>query len=137
MKKSFSATLSLILVVNLASLALTPSLVGATGDDVGDLINEQLEPVGDVYGNPDVSPTTLSESIAKIISVVLGFLGVIFIVLIIYAGFVWMTAAGNEEKISTAKKTMIAAIIGAAIVLLSYAITAFVITNLIKATTAS
>ncbi len=135
MKKSFSALLNLALVVSIVSLALMPSLVGATTGDIGGLINGQLEPVGDIYGDPDVSETALSEAIAEIIQIVLGFLGVIFIVLIIYAGFVWMTAAGNEEKITTAKKTMIAAIIGVTIVLLAYAITSFVITNLINATT--
>ncbi|MBI3290905.1 hypothetical protein HYZ76_01325 [Candidatus Falkowbacteria bacterium] len=132
MRKSF-IFLSLILIFNLLSLLATPAIVGA--QDVADLITEQLEPVENVY-SPDepVTPTTFSKTIAGIIKVVLGFLGIIFLVLILYAGFMWMTSAGNEDKISSAKKTMVAAIIGAAIVLAAYAISYFVIDQLLLAT---
>ena len=77
---------------------------------------------------------TLGQFVAAVIKVMLGFLGVIFIVLIIYSGITWMTSAGNEEKIGTAKKTMIAATIGLAIVLSAYAITFFIIDKLLEAT---
>ena len=73
--------------------------------------------------------------ISWIIKVILGLLGVIFIVLIIYAGFMWMTSAGNEDAISKAKKTIIAAIVGLAIVLFAYMITIFVIDQLLIAST--
>ncbi|HCU48075.1 TPA: hypothetical protein DIC39_03425 [Patescibacteria group bacterium] len=71
---------------------------------------------------------------AKIINIVLGFLGVVFIVLIIYAGFQWMTASGNEEKISQAKKMIGNAVIGLLIILASYAITFFIFTGIKKST---
>src|SRR3989344_6594144 len=77
---------------------------------------------------------SLGQMVATVIKGVLTFLGVVFVVLIIYAGVVWMTSAGNEEKIATAKKTMIAATIGLAIVLSAYAITFFVIDKLLEAT---
>lgn len=72
--------------------------------------------------------------ISDIIKVFLSFLGVIFIVLIIYAGFMWMTAAGAEDKITKAKTTLAAAIIGLAIILAAYAITYFAIDQIIEAT---
>lgn len=72
--------------------------------------------------------------VSDIIKIFLSFLGVIFIVLIIYAGFMWMTAAGNADKVGKAKNTMIAAIIGLAIVLSAYAITYYVIDQIIEAT---
>ena len=72
--------------------------------------------------------------ISDIIKVFLSFLGVIFIVLIIYAGFMWMTAAGAEDKITKAKTTLVAAIIGLAIILAAYAITYFAIDQIIEAT---
>lgn len=74
--------------------------------------------------------------VAKIINVLLGVLGVVFIVLIIYAGFTWMTAAGNEEKITKAKGMIGNAVIGLAIVLASYAIATFIFTGLKKSTLA-
>jgi len=115
----------------LFAFAITPVLAA---DEVGNLITNQLNPIATVYGGQGGDPNSLSKTIAEIIKVVLGFLGVIFIVLILYAGFMWMTSAGNEEKINTAKKTMVAAIIGTAIVLAAYAITFFVIDQLLLAT---
>ena len=75
--------------------------------------------------------TRLSEIIGMIISVGLSLLGIIFIVLIIYAGFNWMTAGGDEGKVETAKKTLSRAIIGLIIVAGSYAIWWFVLQRII------
>jgi len=80
---------------------------------------------------------SLGEMISYVIKLVLSLLGIIFVILIIYAGFTWMTAAGNDEKISSAKKTIISATIGLAIVLAAYAITYFVIDQLLEATQGS
>jgi hypothetical protein len=52
--------------------------------------------------------------------------GIIFLVLMVYAGFLWMTAGGNEENVEKAKKLIMAAVIGIAIVLAAYSITYFV-----------
>lgn len=81
--------------------------------------------------NPDVG---VAGIISYIVKVLLSFLGVIFVVLIIYAGFLWLTSAGNEDKISKAKKIMTAAVIGLAIILAAYTITYFVIDKLLEAT---
>lgn len=64
--------------------------------------------------------------ISQIIRIVLSFLGIIFLVLMILAGFRWMTAAGNEETVKKAQGTIKTAIIGLVIVLAAYAITYFV-----------
>ena len=65
--------------------------------------------------------------IARIIRVVLGLLGMGAIVLMLYAGFTWMTSMGNQEKIDKAKKTIFGAAIGLAIILSAYAITNFIL----------
>jgi len=77
------------------------------------------------------------ETVAKVVNVILGFLGIIAVVLILIAGFLWMTAAGNEEKIATAKKLMSAGVIGLVIVLAAFGIARFVIRAMIDATGAS
>ena len=74
------------------------------------------------------------ETIASIINVALGLLGIIAVVIVLAGGFTWMTAAGNEEKVDKAKKMIFAGIIGLAIILSAYAIARFVITSLITAT---
>lgn len=128
MKKSIAS----LLCASFIMLMLSVNFVSASVQ--GDIQN-QLQPVGDVYGQSGTTDgQLLARAVADVIKIVLGFLGVIFVVLIVYAGFMWMTSGGNEDKIKSAKQTMIAAIIGAAIVLGAYAITTFVIDGLLKAT---
>jgi len=74
------------------------------------------------------------ETAAKVVNVILGFLGIIAVVLILIAGFLWMTAAGSEEKIGTAKKLMSAGVIGLVIVLAAFGIARFVISSMLSAT---
>ncbi len=73
-------------------------------------------------------------TIAKIIRVVLGFLGTIALVLILYAGYTIMTSAGNEQKVATGKKILLNATIGLAIIMSAFAITQFVLNKLAQAT---
>ena len=63
----------------------------------------------------------------RYIGIALSFLGAIFLLLIIYGGVLWMTAGGNEEQITKAKKIMIRSLIGFIIVIAAYAITYAVI----------
>lgn len=65
--------------------------------------------------------------IANIIRVALTLVGTILLVIILYAGFLWMTAGGNEEKIATAKKILTNAVIGLAIILSAYMIVTFIL----------
>lgn len=80
-----------------------------------------------------LATTDIRVVIGNIIRVFLGLLGTIAIVLILYAGFLWMTASGNEEKIEKAKKILMNAVIGLAIVLSAYGITSFIISRLLSA----
>lgn len=72
---------------------------------------------------------------ANIINIILGFLGIIALVLIIYAGFKWMTAAGNETQVGDAKKLLVAAVIGLIIILSAFALSSFVLDAVYRATT--
>ena len=72
-------------------------------------------------------------TIARIIKALMTVLGTVAVILIVYAGFLWMTAGGNEEQITKAKKLILNATIGLIIILSAYAIAAFVIDNIYKA----
>lgn len=74
------------------------------------------------------------EVVASVINVLLSLLGVLFVALIVYAGFLWMTANGNEDQVGRAKKTLYAAVIGLLIISSAYIIAQFVITSSIQAT---
>jgi hypothetical protein len=73
----------------------------------------------------------MAEIIGTSINAVLGLIGTIFLVLMIYAGYNWMTARGDEEKVTKAKDTITRAIIGLIIVVGSYAIWGFIFSKLI------
>jgi len=62
-------------------------------------------------------------AVARMIRVVLNFVGLIFLVLTIYAGFLWMTAGGAEEKVEKAQKLIKRSMIGLLIILSAYSIT--------------
>lgn len=94
--------------------------------------NGGLNQVGQAYGGGD--PKDVRIITANIINVILGFLGIIAVVLILYAGFKWLTAGGNEENIETAKKILTAGAIGLAIILASWGVVTFVLPALLNAT---
>ncbi|MDD5043549.1 MAG: Ig-like domain-containing protein [Patescibacteria group bacterium] len=78
--------------------------------------------------------TDIRITIARIIRIALGLLGAIATVIILYGGFLWMTAAGNEEKMETAKKILKNGAIGLAIIITSFSIASFVLNSLLRAT---
>lgn len=92
---------------------------------------EKLKTVAGGGGYSTGENTGLFTIIGTIISAVLGLLGVIFVILIVYAGFEWMTAAGNETKVEKATATIKHSVIGLIIVLSSWAIWDFIYWNFI------
>ena len=74
-------------------------------------------------------------TVALVIAYSLSLLGIIFLVLIVYAGFLWMTAGGEEEKITKALKIIKNAIIGLLITLSAFAIEICVFRVLVRSTT--
>lgn len=78
----------------------------------------------------------LPTIIGTVIKAALGLVGIIFLVLMVYAGIIWMIARGDEGKVEKAKDTIINSIIGLIIVVGAYAITNFVIASFSQPTTA-
>jgi len=70
--------------------------------------------------------TDIRVAIGVVVGYGLGLVGVVFFILMLYAGINWMFAMGNTEKIDTAKSTMIMAALGLIVVLSAYAIAAFI-----------
>lgn len=66
------------------------------------------------------------ETVNQVIRVLLSFMGIGTIALMLYAGFLWMTAAGNDEAVTKAKKTLQNAVIGLVLIMSAYSLTIFV-----------
>jgi len=76
----------------------------------------------------------LTEMVGRLINIALGFLGIVFLVLMLYAGFLWMTAQGEKAGVEKAKDIIKQAIIGLIVVVAAYAISNFVLGSLLNAT---
>lgn len=74
----------------------------------------------------------LQTKTGLIIGVVLSFVGALFLVLMIYAGILWMTAQGNDQQVTKAKGLLINAVVGMIIVFAAYAITTFLANQVLK-----
>lgn len=80
----------------------------------------------------DTANTNIYSIISTTISVVLSVAGLVFLAIMFYAGLRWMTARGNEEFISKAKEAMFGALIGFILVTISFGLSTFVFSKLIK-----
>lgn len=77
----------------------------------------------------------LTALMGRLISVVLGLLGIIFLFYLVLAGITYMTAAGDDKKTSKAKDSIKTAVIGMVLTISAYAISSFVIQALATAVT--
>lgn len=73
---------------------------------------------------------TLPTSIGRVINIALSFIGVILLVLMVYAGFLWLTAGGNDDQVGHAKQLIKNGVIGMAIALSAFVLTNFIVAQL-------
>jgi len=107
----------------------------------------ELDLWGDPLTDEEFAATKLQEiglgkkdprEIARnVIQIMLGLLGIIAVVIILIGGFKWMTASGNEDKVTEAKKLLGAGIIGLLIVLAAWALAMFIIGRFLYSTGAT
>ena len=71
--------------------------------------------------------------VGGIIEVVLAVLGIVFLALTVYGGWLWMTAAGNQERVDKAKNLLRDSVIGLAVVISAFALTRFVVEGVLSA----
>lgn len=116
-----SASASLVLFGTRAALAFTVSDTG-------------LKTTAGKAGLP-TSETSLPVLVGTILNSVLSLVGVVFLVLIVWGGFLWMTARGNDQQVEKSKQLITSAVIGLIIIAGGYAITNFVLGAIIGATT--
>lgn len=118
-----------LLVIIISSFFIAPVHAKKTYKDATNILNEALPSTG--YTNTAL-PQNVPELIGFWIKIALSAVGIIFFVLMFYAGYLWMTARGAEETITTAKNTIIMAVIGLIIVVSGYAISNFIVTYVVE-----
>ena len=73
-------------------------------------------------GGISTSQSSLPVIIGQVVGAILAFVGVVFFCLILWAGFGWMLAQGDETKITKAKDTIVGSVLGLIVILGAYAI---------------
>lgn len=125
-KTATKSRLLLVVVFCFFIFLLTPCLTQGQEVNPTTIVQPELE-LGLEYAEQIGLPTTdIRLIIANIIRIALGMLGLMAVIIIIYGGWLWMSAGGNEEQIDKAKKTLINGSIGLFIILSAYSIVVFV-----------
>ena len=116
---AWSATLPILLLpaATYAQLSESTSNLAIVKGTIGDDVQQNLP-----------------ELIGSIIRVILGIIGIFFVIQVIYSGYLYMTDKGDAKNVDTAKKRLGTAVIGIIIIVAAYAISDFVITQIINAT---
>ncbi|MFA5644496.1 MAG: hypothetical protein WC928_03155 [Patescibacteria group bacterium] len=118
-KKNIKSIMSASFLVLMLCL---PFLVFANGVQSNVGVLDKLQFVGDKSGYAEADEGSLARNLGIIVNAALSLLGIIFIILIVYAGIQWMTAGGNEEAVKKAQGKIKDAIIGLVITISAYAI---------------
>jgi len=131
---SFWTIILSVLILN----SFTP-LVGA--GETKPVSNQVLSELGDAakaIGYSESEPAVpFAEALIYIVNVLLGFVGIVFFILLIYGGYLWMNARGNEEQVAKAKKIIQEVVIGLIIILIARLFTEFLLIQFGKAADAN
>lgn len=136
-KKQKLNIISLCILIIFISLLVAPNVLAATLG-IDKLTDGAEKTLKNAYGEEIKSTVSETEipvikPVINVLNQVLTFIGVIFLFLLFYAGYLWMNARGKEEEVAKAKKIMQEAVIGLVIILLARLITEFILTQVGKA----
>ena len=112
--------LSALMILSAFSVALSPAHAQINAENTG--LADSARSAG--YGE---SPVSLPDVIGRIISILIGLIGLILFLFILYGGIMWMIAQGDPTKVGKAQGIIYNAVVGVIVVLAAYAITNFVI----------
>jgi hypothetical protein len=135
MKHSFKHA---ILVGSTTLLMALPFVASA---QLGNPFNRGINAVNNVSNAAGIQGTCTATDgsclygiVGRVLNVVLGFLGIVLLFYFIYGGFKWMTAGGDEKGVGEAKTMIRNAVIGLVIIMASYALSNFVLSQLVAVT---
>ncbi|TSC56476.1 MAG: hypothetical protein G01um101418_317 [Parcubacteria group bacterium Gr01-1014_18] len=125
-KKLFLSSMALVMLfgVNVGFVSASVSETIMKGDG---FFSTTMEKASLSEKKDDATATGLAQRIGKLIEQALQFLGLVILIIIIYGGFLWLTAGGNTDKAAEARTLIFNAFMGALIIGTAYAITAFIL----------
>ena len=112
---------TLLVAPIVAHAAITPETTGLSAAAQGTGLTNVCS------GEPAACIATI---VGRAIQVLLGLLGIVLFVLLMYAGFLWMTAGGDAKKVTEARAMIVNAVAGMAVIAVSYAVASFILGQL-------
>ncbi len=105
--------------ISLNAVVTTDVHARLTIGQAGNVLDKTAEPTG-------IEKEDVTEVLARVIKTLLSIAGLIFFILMVYGGMVWMTAQGNDDRVEKGRKIVTQAVIGIAIMAASFGATNFI-----------
>lgn len=139
MKKLQTKKLFVILILIILSLVITQTAWGAEHTSIDRALEIGDKAITEAFGGGTPIDTTgggtgdpFVYGLFQIINSLLTFVGVIFFLILIYGGYLWMFARGNEDQVLRAKKITKEVIIGIIIIVLARVFVEFILSQIGK-----
>ncbi len=117
----------LILYITVALPMLVISYIPVKAQNAAAEITKDLSQTN---AKAKLSPASVTQVVGQAIQVIVSITGVVFLIITVYAGILYLTAAGDEAKVKKAKSMLTTGVIGIVIIMMAYAIASFVTTSL-------
>jgi len=112
-----------LLITIVITLVFTPGVFAQGINEAGNILTQTGQQAG--AGSDD-----LVGILGNVVKTALTLVGMIFMILMVYAGYLWLMARGNEEEVKKAEGIIKTSVIGIVVVMSAYAITFFVVAKL-------
>ena len=130
MRRLFLVTITSLLLLTTAGSASAQFIENRKCDQPG-LLNRIGCEAGFVENRPvSVNESTIATQVCVFVGFALSFVGIVFVILMVYGGYLWMTAGGNEDQVTRARQYMTNGVIGIIVIFASYAISFAVISTI-------
>lgn len=118
-----------IIIALCAAFFLMPDYLVFAQDDLGDYGLSAIANRAGLKGSsvPVEGGVQIGVVVGNALSIILGLLGLVFFIIIVYAGIKWLTAQGVEENANRAKSTLQQAVFGFIFIAAAYVFTNFVV----------
>lgn len=111
----------------LAAILVVPVVAISTSSLLGSSVSAQIDVGLESTGQDGTTASLDSDIIAQGINMLLAAVGVLSVVMLIWGGILYTTSAGNNDKVKSAKNTILYAVIGLVVALFAFAITQWVV----------
>jgi len=128
MKKLQTIILAVAVLIGVAAVPLISTSAYAEDVDPAKSIGDGVKDIG----GGEADSAGLTDMIKTIVNVLLFLLGAVAVVMIIFGGIKYTTSNGDSSQITSAKNTILYAVVGLVVAILAYAIVNFVISSLSK-----